>query len=110
MPVTLTIAGVLLISNYVSIPHVSHASLSSLPLAIAGVCYAILQFRLKPPLALLLKRLMLAATFVLWAVDQLLPAGPVATFIGDIVIAAYVLDLFWLIQEQAAGATASPET
>jgi hypothetical protein len=47
----------------------------------------------------LLKRLLLAGTFVTWAVDQLLPAGQLATFIGDVVITAYVLDLYWLIQE-----------
>ena len=43
------------------------------------------------------KRLLPAATFVLWAMDQLLPSGRLATFIGDVVIAAYILDLYWLI-------------
>jgi hypothetical protein len=33
-------------------------------------------------------------------VDQLLPPGRLATAIGDVVIAAYVLDLYWLMQEQ----------
>jgi hypothetical protein len=46
--------------------------------------------------------LLLAATFVLWAMDQLLPAGKLATFTGDVVIAAYILDLYWLIEEQVA--------
>jgi hypothetical protein len=68
----------------------------------AGIVYAILQFRVRPPLGTLLKRLLLAGTFVIWAVDQLLPTGQLATFIGDVVIAAYVLDLYWLIQEQVA--------
>lgn len=98
----LVFAGVLVLSNLISIPVAWHSYLSSLPLALAGLGYALLQFRLKPPRQTLLKRLLLAATFVMWAIDQLLPAGPLATSIGDLVIAAYVLDLFWLIQEQAA--------
>jgi hypothetical protein len=97
----LTIAGVLLLSNLASVPDALHAYLSSIPLALAGFGYAILQLRANPPRGILLKRLLLAATFVIWAVDQLLPSGRLATFIGDVVIAAYVLDLFWLIQEQA---------
>ena len=58
----------------------------------------------------LLKRLLLAATFVIWAVDQLLPLGRFATLIGDVVIAAYVLDLFWLSQEQASTANPTPHS
>jgi hypothetical protein len=77
-----------------------HAYLSALPLAMAGIAYAVLQFRLRPARRTLLKRLLLAATFTIWAVDQLLASGRLATFIGDVVIAAYVLDLYWLIQEQ----------
>jgi len=98
----LAVAAALVFSDLVSIPAPWHALLSSLPLALAGFSYALLQFRLNPPGRTLLKRLLLAATFVVWAMDQLLPAGPLATFIGDLVIAAYVLDLFWLIQEQVA--------
>jgi len=55
--------------------------LSALPLALVGVAFAALQISLKP-------------------VDQVLPAGRVATLIGDIVISAYVLDLFWMIDDQ----------
>jgi len=101
MTIALTLAGVLILSNSAMVSGAFHACLSSLPLALAGFGYAILQFRLKPPRGILLKRLLLAATFVIWAVDQLLPPGRLATLIGDVVIAAYVLDLFWLIQEQA---------
>jgi hypothetical protein len=105
----LTIAGVLLLSNFAPLSNLAwagdsfHPYLSSLPLAFAGFGYALLQLRLKPPRGILLKRLLLAATFVIWAVDQLLPSGRLATFIGDVVIAAYILDLFWLVQEQAGG-------
>lgn len=102
MMIALSLAGVLLLANLPLISPRLHAYLSSLPLAMAGIVYAILQFRVRPSLGTLLKRLLLAGTFIIWAVDQLLPAGQLATFIGDVVIAAYVLDLYWLIQEQVA--------
>jgi hypothetical protein len=98
----LAVAGMLLLSDLPFLSPRLHGVLSSLPLAIAGIGYAILQLRVRPPVATLLKRLLLAATFVAWAIDQLLPAGPLGTFVGDMVIAAYVLDLYWLIQEQVA--------
>jgi hypothetical protein len=47
-----------------------------------------------------MRRLLLAGTFILWAIDQLLPSGRLAMVIGDAVVSAYVLDLFWIIQEQ----------
>jgi hypothetical protein len=107
MMMALALAGVLLFSDLPRLPNRLHAFLSSSPLAIAGVGYAILQLLTRPPLEKLLKRLLLAATFVLWAIDQLLPAGKVATFVSDIVIAAYVLDLYWLTQEQAPAKVSS---
>jgi len=88
-----------------SLPFISaradNAWLSSLPLALMGVAYAVLQIRLRPGRQTLMKRLLLAAAFIFWAIDQLLPAGPIATFMGDAVVSAYVLDLFWIIQEQS---------
>jgi hypothetical protein len=82
-------------------PAEAHACVSSVPLALAGLAYAILQIQLKPRRAILLKRLVLAGAFLLWSVVQLLPSGPLAVFLGDTVIAAYVLDLFWVMQDQA---------
>ena len=102
MTIAVVFAGVLLLSNVRVVSGRLHAGLSSIPLAMAGIGYAILQWRSRPPRETLLKRLLLAATFVIWAVDQLLPPGWLATFIGDVVVAAYVLDLFWLSQEQVA--------
>ncbi len=97
---SLVLAVALLVSNLPFVPRALHFYLCALPLAFAGAGYALLQILFRPPLATLLKRLLLAATFLLWAVDQLLPPGPAATLLGDIVIAAYVLDLYWLVQEQ----------
>ena len=107
MVFALALAVILLLSDLPFFSDKAHASLSSLPLAMAGIGYAILQFRLGPPRGVLLKRLLLAATFVLWAVDQLLPPGPLATVMGDVVIGAYVLDLFWLSQEQVGAVNGS---
>ena len=99
---SLLAAGILLVANQF-VTTENHAYLSSLPLALAGIGYALLQIQLKPPVRTLLKRLLLAAAFVLWAVDQLLPDGRTAVFIGDVVIAAYVADLFWMIRDQQRG-------
>jgi hypothetical protein len=110
MSIALAFAGVLLLSNVPMISDRLHAYLSSVPLAIAGIGYAVLQLRARPPRETLLKRLLLATTFVIWAVDQLLPTGRLATLIGDIVIAAYVLDLFWLSQEQMSPVKSTSNT
>ena len=90
----------LLLSNLQFTSLRIHAWLGALPLALAGAAYAVLQIRLRPGRRTLLKRLLLAGTFVLWAIDQLLPSGQLATVLGDAVVSAYVLDLFWIIQEQ----------
>ena len=96
---------VLLLSNvpWSSVPV--HAWLSALPLALAGLAFALLQLRLKPDRVTLAKRLLLAAAFIFWAIDQLLPPGRLATFIGDAVISAYVIDLYWMMQDLAESAT-----
>lgn len=107
MTTALALAGILLLSNLPFLSARAHGYLSSLPLAMAGIGYATLQLRVRPPRGTLLKRLLLAATFVIWAVDQLLPSGRLAMFIGDAVVAAYVLDLYWLIQEQVSAANST---
>jgi hypothetical protein len=110
MITALAFAGILLMSNVHFISDKLHAYLSSVPLAMAGIGYAILQLRAGPPRGTLCKRLLLAATFMMWAVDQLLPSGRLATVIGDAVIAAYVLDLFWLSQEQASAVISTSDS
>ena len=110
MMLALAFAAILLLSNLPLISNRLHPYLSSVPLAVAGLGYAILQLRAGPPRGTLFKRLLLAATFVIWAVDQLLPSGRLATLIGDVVIAAYVLDLFWLSQEQTSVARSTPDS
>jgi uncharacterized membrane protein len=91
---------VLLLSNLRWSSSQAHAWLSALPLALAGLAFALLQISLKPDRRTLAQRLLLAAAFIFWAIDQLLPPGRLATLIGDAVISAYVLDLFWMMQDQ----------
>ena len=110
MIIALACAAILLLSNVQGTPDRLHAYLSSAPLAIAGVTYAILQLRAGARGRTLYKRLLLAGTFVIWAVDQLLPSGRLATLIGDVVIAAYVLDLFWLSQEQVSAINSTSDS
>jgi len=97
------IGAAVLILLSVLVPPRTHAWISSLPLALAGLGYTLLQIRLKPSRGLLLKRLLLAGAFLLWAVVQLLPEGRLSVFLGDAVIAAYVLDLFWMMRDQQRG-------
>jgi len=99
---SLLAAGVLLVANPF-VPSQTHIWISSLPLALAGLGYILLQLRLKPARHIFLRRLLLAAAFLLWAVVQWLPPGRLGVFLGDAVIAAYVLDLFWMMQDQRRG-------
>jgi len=82
MVIALALAGILLVSDLPLISARLHPYLSSLPLAVAGIGYAILQLRVRPARGTLLKRLLLAGTFVTWAADQLLPSGLMATFVA----------------------------
>ena len=76
---------------------IGHAPMSALPLLFAGASYLALQALLRPHFSELFKRLMLGAAFLLWGIVQLLPSGPLATDLGDLVIVLYVLDLGLII-------------
>ena len=75
------------------LPRLTHGPVSALPLLLIGVAYLGLQAILRPQVFELLKRVMLASAFILWGIDQLLPTGPIATTLGDIVIVLYIIDL-----------------
>jgi hypothetical protein len=94
------LAGVILLLSNPFVAPRTHGWLSALPLLLAGLAFALLQVRLRPAPGVLFKRLLLAAAFIGWGVDQLLPPGRIALFLGDAVIALYVLDLFWLSSDQ----------
>lgn len=71
--------------------------LSALPLLLAGISYLVLQVIVRPRPLELLKRVMLAAAFLLWGFVQLMPAGNLASELGNLVIALYVIDLGLII-------------
>jgi hypothetical protein len=71
--------------------------LSALPLLLAGTSYLVLQAIVRPRPLELLKRVMLAAAFLLWGIVQLMPAGNLASELGNLVIALYVIDLGLII-------------
>jgi|SRR5271163_2685505 len=71
--------------------------LSALPLLLAGASYILLQAILRPRPLELVKRLMLGSAFLLWGAVQLMPAGDLATELGNLVIALYVVDLGLII-------------
>ena len=71
--------------------------LTALPLLLAGSSYVVLQAILRPQPLELLKRLMLGIAFLLWGVVQLMSAGNLATELGNVVIALYVVDLGLII-------------
>lgn len=75
-----------------------HAPLSAMPLLLVGGAYIALQGLLRPAPIELLKRLLLGSAFLLWGIVQLMPPGALATHLGDLVIALYVLDLGIIIQ------------
>ena len=74
------------------------ARLSALPLLLAGASYIVLQALLRPSPLELLKRLMLGSAFLLWGITQLMPVSALATELGNIVIALYVIDLGLIIR------------
>jgi hypothetical protein len=74
------------------------APLSALPLLSGGASYIALQTLLRPSPLELLKRIMLGGAFLLWGVTQLMPASALATELGNVVIALYVIDLGLIIR------------
>jgi hypothetical protein len=66
---------------------------SAVPLILIGVAFAALQFALpRTPMQMLLG-LMVAAAFILWGVEQFLSNQAVISFIDDVVVLLFVIDL-----------------
>ncbi len=88
-------------------PHaralLGHSPLSAMPLLLIGGSFITLQGLLRPAPMELVKRLLLGSAFVLWGIVQLMPPGALATDLGDLVIALYVLDLGLIIQSELRG-------
>jgi len=73
------------------------AVISAAPLLLVGTAFLIMQPVICPRLMELLRNALLAATFLLWGVIQIMPRNTTSLRLGNVVIALYVLDLAWVI-------------
>ena len=73
------------------------ATISALPLLAVGLSFLIVQSMIRPRWTELLKNILLAATFLLWGIVQLMAHNLLSKKLGDVVIALYVVDLAWTI-------------
>jgi hypothetical protein len=78
-------------------PTNAHAVLGALPLAMIAFTYLVYQIMHRPPWRELVKAILLATAFILWAANQLRPNSALATLWNDIAIALFVLDVFLVI-------------
>jgi len=74
-----------------------HAPISAAPLLLIGAASLGFQVLTRPRPLDLLRALLVSLAFLLWGLDQMLPAGWATTTIGDIVIVLYVIDLGWMM-------------
>jgi hypothetical protein len=73
------------------------AAISAVPLLAVGLSFLVIQAMARPGWTELLKNLLLAATFLLWGVVQLMTQSALSKRLGDVVVALYVVDLAWTI-------------
>ena len=97
----LTLLSVGLLLSWDAFPNVfpprAHDLFGALPLALIAVTYLIYQFVTKPSAAELLKAVLLASAFLLWAANQFWPNSQRATLFNDLAIAFFVLDVFLIV-------------
>jgi hypothetical protein len=79
------------------LPGLPTSVISAAPLLLVAIAFLIAQPTMHPSDMELLKNLLLAATFLLWGVVQLMPQGALAARLGNVVILLYVVDLAWAI-------------
>jgi hypothetical protein len=97
--ITLAIVGLLLVwdASPVLFPPKAHDVLAAVPLSLIAVAYLLYQGIRRPAPKELVKAILLAAAFLLWAANQLWPELPQATLFNDLAIALFVLDVFLVI-------------
>jgi hypothetical protein len=84
-------------------PARAHDALGAFPLAMIAVAYLAYQGARKPARAEVLKAVMLASAFLLWAANQMWPDMRAATLCNDGAIGLFVLDVFLVIVGWPAG-------
>jgi hypothetical protein len=97
----LTLVSVLLLIAWDAYPRAfparAHDLLGALPLALIAVTYLLYQAVRRPRPAELLKAMVLAAAFLLWAANQFWPKASSAMLLNDLAIALFVFDIFLVV-------------
>lgn len=75
-------------------PSRAHDYLAAFPLALIAIAYLVYQVARRPARGEMVKAILLAAAFLLWAANQLWPNLPQATLFNDLAITLFVLDVF----------------
>jgi len=93
---TLALVAALLIWDFAPrlFPPRAHEFLGAAPLALIALAYLIYQSVRRPGAAELLKAVLLAVAFLLWAGNQFWPDAAAATLFNDLAIGLFVLDVF----------------
>ena len=91
--------GTMVFTNVLQVREGARTGTGAAALALAGLLYAALQFRLRPAPAVLAQRLLLAGAFLGWAIVPFI-AGRRGELLGNLVIALYVLDMYWMMRNQ----------
>jgi hypothetical protein len=106
----LVLSGILLIQDarIEGIRAPARSVISAASLLLIGVAFLIVQpmMRLRPKE--FLKNLLLATSFILWGMVQLMPQNVLSIRLGGVVIALYVLDLAW-VTLLSTNSTSQPE-
>jgi hypothetical protein len=94
----ITLAGVAALLVWDARPGVfwfgAHDVLAAFPLALIAAAYLVFQSVRRPARAEIVKAVLLAAAFLLWAANQFWPNLPQAMLFNDLAIALFVLDVF----------------
>jgi hypothetical protein len=85
-------------------PAGAHGVLAAFPLAMIAIAYLAYQAAQRPVPAEMLKAVLLAAAFLLWAANQFWPELRAATLLNDGAIGLFVLDVFLVILGWPPGA------
>ena len=75
-------------------PPQAHDFLGAFPLALIAIAYLVYQVVRRTRPAEMVKAVLLAAAFLLWAANQFWPNARLATLFNDLAIALFVLDVF----------------
>ena len=97
----LSAAGILILDvlHWVR-PELSWRVKSALPLIGIGISYSLVQFTLPRTRTEFCLSLAVSLAFVLWGVEQFIPAPQIASVVDDLVVFLFVLDLSIVIRGQ----------